>query len=574
MYESGRKKLKKFAVLDLETNNWKEYVVGGVFDGDIFKTFDTLRGLCEFVDTYQNTTFFAHFGGIFDFLFLLNYYGLEKIPPESLMMRGSSIFSFKIGSNTFVDSAGILPFSLDKATKSFGVEHLKLKIDHSIKKVINPELIRYLKNDCVGLYETIEKFFQHPMLEDINFKPTIASLSLEILRTYLHKEIPSINCEWLDNFVRQGYAGGRVEVLRPIHTGEAIHGVDFSSMYPGVMAEMDVPLGLKRMSKEISPMSFNKVRVEVPKDEYFPLLWSKTLLKNKIVFPTGVFEGVFPGIELLEAEKLGVKILKVYKGVEFENGGKLFGNYVKDIYARKDNPRNEVEKVLCKLFLNAGYGRMAIKRDRESLVFDDGREGITPIDVWIGKYRLAKQATKFRGFSNAAVGALVTAHGRIKLHRAIRPIAESVYYLDTDGFKTTAELPCHNVSWLYSKNEDHSASTLGRLKLEGTENEFCAFTNKAYIFGKEKKMKGFPKEFVQAQTFRDYQMVLEGELSMWSRSDEKLHRVKSSKDHNFLRLSEKSTRSTKTRYDKRILTKTNGVWETRPIHNQMKETNE
>lgn len=555
--EPGRKKLKKFATFDIETNNWKEFVVGGVYDGAIFKTFDTLRGLCEFIDSYENTTFFAHFGGIFDFLFLLNYYGLESIPPETLMMRGSSIFSFKIGTNTFVDSAGILPFSLDKATKSFGVEHLKLSIDHSKKKVINPELIKYLKNDCVGLYETIEKYFEHPMLDGINFKPTVASLSLEILRTYLHKEIPSINCEWVDDFVRQGYAGGRVEVLRPIHTGSPIHYYDFNSLYPSCMAEMDVPLGLKRMSKEVTPMSFIKARVSVPKDEYFPLLWSKSLLKNKIIFPTGVFEGVFPGIELLEAEKYGVKILKVYKGIEFENGGKLFKNYVHDLYERRIKSNDEVEKVLCKLFLNAGYGRMAIKRDRESLIFDDGREGITPINVWIGKYRLAKSPTKFRGFSNAAIGALVTAHGRIKLHRAIHPIAESVYYCDTDGFFTTRELP-------YSMD-------LGALKLEKTATQYCAFTNKAYIFGEDKKLKGFPKEFVQAQTFRDYQNVLEGEMKMKAEIPGKLYRVKSTKDYNFLRVSEKTTRETRTRYDKRVLTKTNGIWTTVPIHNQMKE---
>lgn len=559
--EPGRKKLKKFAVVDLETNNWKEFVIGGFFDGAIFKTFTTLRGLCEFIDSYNNTTIFAHFGGIFDFLFLLNYYGLEKIPPDSLMMRGSSIFSFKIGTNTFVDSAGIFPFSLEKIAKSLGVEHQKLDIDHSIKKVpTDKKLIKYLKHDCVALYESIQKFFESELLQDVNFKPTVASLSLEVLRQYLHTEIPSINCEGVDSFVRQAYAGGRVEVLRPIHTGSPLHYYDFNSLYPSCMAEMDVPLGLKRMSKDITPMSFNKVRVSVPKDEYFPLLWSKTILKNKIIFPTGVFEGVFPGIELLEAEKLGVKILKVYKGMEFENGGKLFKNYVTDIYNRRKNSNDDVEKVLCKLFLNAGYGRMAIKRERESLVFDDGREGVTPIDVWVGKYRLAKQATKFRGFSNAAIGALVTAHGRIKLHHTIRPIAEHVYYLDTDGFKTTVELP-------------HSME-LGELKLEKTENQFCAFTNKAYIFGDLKKMKGFPKEFVQAQTFRDYQMVLEGELSMWSQSEGKLYRVKSTKDQNFLRVSEKTIRSTKTRYDKRILTKTNGVWETKPIHNQMKEMNE
>jgi len=200
---------------------------------------------------------------------------------------------------------------------------------------------------------------------------------------------------------------------------------------------------------------------------------------------------------------------------------------------------------------------MAIKRERETLVFDDGREGITPINVYIGKYRLAKESTTFRGFSNAAIGALVTAHGRIKLHRAIKPISEFVYYCDTDGFFTTKEL-------------SHSMG-LGELKLEKTATEYCAFTNKAYIFGEDRKLKGFPKEFAQRQNFTDYQMVLEGELKMKASIPGKLHRIKSAKDFNFLRVSEKTTRETRTRYDKRVLTKTNGIWETIPIHNLMKE---
>lgn len=548
------KKLKKFAVLDIETNNWKEYVVGGIYDGKEFKHFETLKGLCDAIDNEENTTFFAHFGGIFDFLFLLNYFSIEKIPPESLFMRGSSILSFKYGSNTFYDSAGILPFSLDKATKSFGVSHLKLSIDHTKKKRINKELIRYLKNDCVGLYEVIEKFFASDMLRDVNFKSTVASLSVELLRNYITAPIPSINSKTLDAFVRRGYAGGRVEVLRPISDGPELRYYDFNSLYPSCMFQMDVPLGVKKYTKNISELSFNEVEVEVPKDDYFPLLWEKNPKMKKIIFPTGKIRGVFPGIELMEAEKYGAKITKITKGVEFKSGGRLFKDYVHDLYSRRINSNDEVEKVLCKLFLNAGYGRMAIRRDRETLVFDDGRLGVTPIDVWIGKYRLAKVIEHFRGFSHPAIGALVTAHGRIKLHRSIKPIEREVFYCDTDSIITTRELP--------------HGTILGDLKLEKTETQFCAFTNKAYVFGSDKKWKGMPKEFVQALTFRDYQMALEGEISMIAIMDKKLHRVKSSRSENFLRTSELSTRGAKSRYDKRILEKTNGIWSTRPIHNE------
>jgi len=550
----GRKHLGEFAVFDIESNNWKEFVVGGIYDGSTFTYYKTLHELCAALDSLENTKIFAHFGGIFDFLFLLNHWGTSKLLSSDLIMRGSSVFSFSRGSNVFYDSSGIIPFSLDKAAKAYKVEHQKLEVDHAIKKTITPELIKYLKHDVCALYEIINAFYSTPILEGVNFKPTLASQSLELLRRYIPEAIPSINDKKTDDFVREAYAGGRVEIFKPYYNNPEfpLYYYDFCSLYPACMREMDVVGSVDKYSKRITPYSFTDCEVESPKDIYLPLLWKRG--KNKFLFPRGRFRGTFTGLELLEAEKYGYKIHKVFKSLEFHNHGKIFAHFIDDLFKLKDQAENPVHRQTAKLILNAGYGRIGIKRERETLCIDDGSEGLTPTDIWIGDMRLAKKDNYFQGFSNPAIAAMVTAHARIKLYRAMEPIQHTVYYCDTDSIVTTTELP--------------SSNKLGELKLEGTALEACFLLPKTYIFGNEIKMKGFPKEFAQSLNFQDFTLAMEGDLRMMRTAlPGKMARIKSAKNNNnsILRVLNTSERQLKATYDKRILFKENGTWNTRPI---------
>jgi hypothetical protein len=553
--KKGRKKLGEFIVFDIESNNWKEYVIGGIYDGESFKTYDTIKGLCDAINKFKNKKVYAHFGGIFDFLFLINHWGYEKILESSLIMRGSSIFSFTMGTNIFYDSSGILPFSLDRAAKAFRVDHQKLDIDHSIKKRITKSLITYLEHDCKALHEVITKFYQAPILENTNFKPTLASQSLEVLRKYIPVPIPSINSPEIDHFIRRAYAGGRVEIFRPIYDSAdtPLNYYDFASLYPSVMRDMDVPGHLKGIHKKITPLSYTDCEVESPDGLYLPLLWQKT--KTKFIFPEGKFRGVFPGAELIEAEKLGYKIHKIHKSIEFTNLGPIFRDYIDDLFKIKSEATDPVQREVAKYLLNAGYGRMGIKRERETLCIDDGSPGITPLDIYIGNLRLGKKETHFDGFSHPGIAALVTAHARIKLHRAMVPVQDKLYYCDTDSIITSAVLP--------------NSQRLGQLKLEDTANQACFLLPKTYIFGSQCKMKGFPKEFAQSQNFEDFKLAMEGDLRLMKTAmPGKLARIKSTKNHgSILKVLNNSVRQLRSTYDKRILyQEKNGVWNSRPIN--------
>jgi len=552
----GRKKLGNFLVFDIESNNWKDFVIGGIFDGTDFRYFKNKSDFFNALDEYQNYKIYAHFGGIFDFLFLLDYWGIENNFDSDLILRGTSVFTFKRGSNTFIDSAGILPFSLDDAAKGFQVSHQKLSIDHKIKKTITPELIKYLKHDCVALYEIIERFYAVDLLEGVNFKPTIASQSLEVLRGYLTRPIPSINSKSKDEFIRRGFAGGRTEIFRPIYEGNGkkdLFYYDFNSLYPAVMRNLNVPGKIKRISKNVTDLSIIDCEVETPKNVFLPILWKRG--KSKFFFPTGRFRGIFPSSEIHEAIRAGYTIHKVFRSLEFENLGPLFKDYIDDLYRIKNDSEDPTRKMLAKLFLNAGYGRMAIKRDKEIMVIDDGSNGLKPTDIYMGNYRLAKQKNYFRGFSHPAIGAFITAEARLKLYRAMLPIQDKVYYCDTDSIVTTEKLPV--------------SRELGELKLEGRTDRACFLLPKSYIFGNEVKMKGFPKEFAQSLNFQDFAQALDGDLRKFKAViPEKMVRLKSAKNNNgsVLKVMEKSTKEIRAKYDKRKLIKLNGEWTSEPIH--------
>lgn len=549
------RKKGKHIVFDIESNNWKDYVIGGTYDGETFETFDTLEKLCEKLDSYKNVKIFAHFGGIFDFLFLINHWGVNGFLKQDLLMRGSSIFGFKRNSNQYYDSSGILPFSLDKAAKAFNVKHKKLDIDHSKEKFITPELIKYLEHDCRALYEVIEKFYESPILQNTNFKPTLASTSIEVLRKYIKKPIPSINSKSQDDFVRQAYAGGRTEIYRPYYNDrqKPLFYYDFNSLYPSVMWKLSVPGRVVKIDTTLAEFGFTDCEIESPKDIYLPILWQKAKL-SKFIFPTGIIRGVFPSQEIKLALENGYKIKKVYKSLHFENLGHLFTVYIDDLYSIKQAASDPVQRQIAKLLLNAGYGRLAIKRERESLTIDDGRCGITPTDIFIGKSRLARKPTFYRGFSNAAIGAMITAEARIKLWKAMSQVQDELYYCDTDSIITTRQLP--------------TSDKLGELKLEGTAHEACFLLPKTYRFGSEAKMKGFPKEFAQSKSMEDFTTALEGDLRLFKTVlPGKLARIKSAKNNNgsILKVLKSSPRELRATYDKRIIFKENNSFNSRPI---------
>jgi len=564
------RKSRPFLVWDLETIKWTKFLVGGYFDGEYLKTHTSLTSLYDSLfDFYPGYDCYAHFGGRFDFLF-----AIDALLPRTdiefgpIIPRGSGILSMEVTRHrdgvasrlTFRDSSALFPFGLRELTESFGVAHVKQEIDYDKITEVTPQLLEYLEYDLRGLYESIAKFFEWPVIKKAGTSYTIAGQAIRVLRTYLKKDIEFLP-EKFDRIIRPAYQGGRVEIFRPVFrggNGVQLNCYDVNSLYPTVMHENVFPAAFAYESDDFESRSlgFFHCTVEAPKDTYIPILGTVNS-DGKYLFPTGRFQGFYSIAEINYARSVGYKI-KTSNGYIFESGGRFFKPFVEELYSiKREASKNSVDATIAKLLLNSCYGRFGIRLERENVVIDDGSTGLKPLrEVQVlGKwYAFMTKEVELRAFSNVAVAAYVTAYARIFMHRLMDSIHDSLFYTDTDSIFTTAKLPV--------------GENLGELKLEYSCESACFLLPKTYLAGEKVVMKGFDKKKIQHFTMDDFMSCLEGDLKRLKIIQEpKFATFKTAMRSGFIvGMTKESTRQIRSRYDKRELFKDGENWNSRPIH--------
>jgi hypothetical protein len=468
-------------------------------------------------------------------------------------------------------------------TEAFDVETKKGEIDYDNISKITSELLAYLKSDCIGLWQVLESFYSTDFIAESGAAVTIASQAMRVMQTYL--KFPLYSCpERVDRFVRRGYFGGRTEIFRPIFLGDEanqIYCYDVNSLYPAQMYELEFPNRFKKWTRRMgdSALGFYEATVYVPESTYMPILpvvfrGSGARKDKKLIFPTGMIRGVWSSLELRYAEECGATIQRIHKGAEFRNGGRVFRDFVGSLYKiRCESPKDSVQNYVAKLILNSSYGKLAIRRVKENILSVEHEDDFYNSEPWrniqCGKteIQLVKQSTELKGFSNVAMGAWVTAGGRVHMHRLMTPIQDSIYYMDTDSVFTTRKLP--------------SGSGLGELKFEYARKRACFLLPKTYITedleGKCKAtMKGFDKKKIEKFTFDDFHSTLNGEMGLLKiEGQPKFAKFKTAtRKGNLLIMVDQGKKQIRSRYDKRILFKDDdggerAPWNTRPIEVQM-----
>lgn len=146
----GNREIKPvfYTTCDIEVHNWINFLCIGFYDGHdkVYKWFDKMSDFLDFIFEYQAMNLipncFAHFGGKFDFNFIIEAImesDKYKIVEDSLIERGSGLLCFTMAEveplhfNTngkpfelvFRDSSALLPNALGSLTKAFGVETQK-----------------------------------------------------------------------------------------------------------------------------------------------------------------------------------------------------------------------------------------------------------------------------------------------------------------------------------------------------------------------------------------------------------------------------------------------------------------
>lgn len=587
-----------FEVFDIESNNWTDLVVLGHYDGKTYRDYGSMQEfLFAITDFYpdgsmpEDRTIFAHNGGAFDFNFVLQYVvkegGNSHFRIKNVLPRGSSFLSIEIQRIyrdasgivegpllTFRDSLALLPFSLRSLTESFKTECAKGEWDHEndFKRRDDPKLLEYLRADCIGLYQVLDKYFNWPLIRESGVSFTVASQALKIFRTTLKERLHGCN-PYVDSFVRKAYFGGRTEIFRPyfLTKNPVYHDMmknsetwtkeqwkiydeemekntdrldcwDINSLYPSVMRDFEFPGKFKKWSFKYDPKSlgFWECQVTVPENLYVPPLGTLIHIdkktkkvtrvydssQGKFIFPTGNFEGVWTTHEIEYARKLGCKI-KTGKGAIFESAGFLFRDFINELYEkRKASAKDSVDSFICKLIMNSSYGRFGLNLLREQLVIDNGDEGgsDTAYEFETGEYvngkpvvfRFIKEKKIIQSFTNVAIAAYVTSYARLRMHAHYMKHQDRLYYTDTDS--------------AYIKHDPSMKSSheLGDFKYEYSGAEMCSFLPKTYALAgitglKDKKgdlirakavIKGINKEALKMRKVgvKDLHALLEGDF--------------------------------------------------------------
>lgn len=555
----------KKVVFDIETIGWTEPYACGFYDGKEFILFEGRDCIKEFLEFYLCHRFrghicFAHNGGKFDFSFLLKelcqgeFKGKYMIQP---MRVGSRIIQIRIEDRNrnvweLRDSIALLPFSLKELTTKFKVHDVKGEFDH--EKInwnnwqkLKEEWLPYLVADCKGLHQvltideqwTIRKF-------NVSFRRcvTLAQQAMQIFRVnFLEIAIPTYESREKD--IRRAYYGGRTEIFQL--TGENLHYYDVNSLYPFVMKNYNMPVGIpvKNYCFTLDKFGIAYVEVEAPADIQIPVLPYKQKTKQgyKLIFPKGRFTGWYCTPELQKAAELGYKI-KIFYGYEFQQA-KLFEKYVDQLYEIKENSESgSVDYIKSKLLMNSLYGKFGQHREKEQVVmFPKDTIGLEPMDFF-GElpFFLEKRVSKSKHIL-PAIAAFVTCYARLELYKVFEKCTP--LYCDTDSCVTATPLP--------------TSKLLGALKDEvpiGIEKAYF-FLPKMYAFrdknGEEfVKCKGFPKKQFK---FKDFEYAYNsGDMSRFTYEKEKFALPFESIRRNKTFVSMlKVSRSVKTTYDKRTV---------------------
>lgn len=587
-------------VLDIETMNFvndnifglnllkmglgfKQFVLIGLYDGVRYHQFTNFKDCIEFILNESDiSTIYAHNGGKYDYLYLLES-EIKNYQYENLISLGSSlIFDLRKGNKKAKcrDSFKIMPNSLDKLAKGFGVETRKIKMNYESTYCLY-EIEKYLKHDCISLFQVIKKFEEEIkfILKDEKFNVdkfiSLASMSFYILnKNYLKGITANRMPKNVENWIRQAYYGGRTEIFK-FH-GKNLNYFDVNSLYPYVMKENYYPIGRYKIFKNpekirkllfLGKLGILKANINYPYN-YICCLPYKTEDK-KLIFPYGKFTGYYTSIEILQAIYEGAEV-ELIEGVFWFDKAKIFTEFVMDFYSLKQNSKG-AKREIAKLILNSSYGKFGQKRKYREIIskkqflkrykemddFEQLGEGLF--------YSKEKVSYKNRKV-NPIYAIFVTSYARLYLFNLMKAIGEKhIFYCDTDSIICDCEI---NPTLIHD-------SDIGKLKREvDIINEGIFISPKFYGLDylktekdektgllkqfrrKSIKIKGVDRDILKSISMKQFREIAEShkyefKIKRMISFNQKYTRLKFKQESEFVNIDEIS-KTLDCKYDKRI----------------------
>lgn len=432
----------------------------------------------------------------------------------------------------FLDSFKLIPTSLDKAAKGFG---LAGKLEHDLAlPEWHPSWPVYNGQDCRELFGVLEKFHHYVeevLLGEVGITAPATSVKL-FRRRFLKRAIP--RSEETHSFVRDGYFGGRVEVFRS--KGERLRYYDLNSSYPRAMLEpMPVGEGVVWEGKPParflkSHIGFVECEIEVPEMEIPPLpirgKKSLGLPEGKLLFPVGNLRGIWEWGELELAIERGCKIHRFLRSVWYE-AGPLFQEFVETLYRYRDKSQPDYDPGLAevvKIMLNSAYGKFGMRTRRKKVYrFDDPNlpEDAVPASpdpespIWYAEEEVDAP------YIIPQIAARVTAIARVQLYRQVFiPTLDqggNLFYTDTDAGVVDVVLPTGTaLGELKDEFPEHSGNLTGEFVgpklylLSAPGSDFKKTKAKGVERKREENGKKFSAKEIEARFERDVRKLASG----------------------------------------------------------------
>lgn len=420
---------------------------------------------------------------------------------DNSIFINNSVVIFSTRNNIiFHDSYRLLPASLERLSKDFGLEETgegKVSLDEYIKEQgyadkedffmrvppDDPILLHYLYHDCAALYKIITTVKNISGLEWKHFLacPTVASLAMKVFKHQYEddynlaistkygrpKDFPDgllSDGEYAEAMIREGYYGGRTEVFHP-HMEEGFH-YDVNSLYPYVMKVNTFPVGWfhifsgSRASiewdfwrKQKNGGGFLRCVVEVPEDMFIPPLPKRVQIKHakKLIFPVGILEGVWTFEEVEMALEYGCKLLEIKEMIYFKKRAPIFQKFVTDMEVMKTTSTG-AKRNFSKLMQNSLYGKFGMRRERKTIsniekveeLEAEGESYYIIHNTTLGVDMVSHWSYSTAKYIQPHIAAYVTSFARILLYRSLMACVQKgwrVSYCDTDSMVTTHRLP-------------------------------------------------------------------------------------------------------------------------------------
>ncbi|WP_324217176.1 DNA polymerase [Flavobacterium sp.] len=437
---------------------------------------------------------FAHYGGASDFLFLLRELVGKKsvyILEKEFYEVGGKIISFSIiykGKKfQFRDSYAILYDGLDKLAQSFIGQK---KIYDSSKLETKQEQLKQCFNDAKMLWEIIESFMNELNLEYLPLTYSSLAFSDMKKRCDFSKLIIQTKEDY-EHFL-PWFSGGHVDVYK--RYSKSVFQYDIKSSYPFSQYNYGCPIGNFKMVSKRKQGKAGLYTISCNSKLYNPFLWYK--YNSKLYFVNGQCWFYVTDIELDKLEELNIEY-KILGGFEWNLDKDFFKDFVSYWFNYKE--RGGARRLIGKYMLNGGgYGKWAIKRNRDKIVFGNEAERFFSPDFNIG---VKKEWVDF-SYSQIHIASRITAGGRILLFEAQEAFKhEQLCYSDTDSVHV------HD----YAIREEQKF--LGGLNFENSYNRGYWLGNKFYGLASDSEfkciLKGFPEKFYE----ENFKQALKGNLT-------------------------------------------------------------